>query len=59
MIPTKLRRSLIPVRLSTPSIPTKPRRLLVLEKVKYFHESNKVKWFKKIEASGKWIEVPQ
>ena len=58
MIPTKLRRSLILARLSTPSIPTKPKRSLVPTKVKYFHRSSKVKWLKKMEAFGKWIEVP-
>ena len=46
-------------KLSTPSIPAKPRRSLVLAKAKYFHGSNKVKWLKKkkrMKASGKWIE---
>ena len=52
------------VKLSTPSIPAKSRRSLVPAKAKYFHESNKVKWFKKkkkkrMKASGKWIEAPQ
>ena len=50
-------------KLSTLSIPAKPRRSLVPAKAKYSHGSSKVKWFKKKkkmnEALGKWIEVSQ